>query len=200
MMNKRKIWEWCLFMVKGRVSGDNFAKLANNYEINSVIISWWMGSLQHWVDSLTVRRWNIQEHNFFLDGFPFRIHRWIMNGLDLNHIENREWAFSQESYLLGLCGVYCCCLNINTIQDIPGVSETSICRYYTAARRYLKRQFTARHLSEMFTFHYKNCSQKAMGYGGAEPKAHHLGLKKWHRYAATVNSWIFYFFQIFFKM
>lgn len=32
-------------MVKGKVSGDNFTKLVNNYEINLVIMSWWMENL-----------------------------------------------------------------------------------------------------------------------------------------------------------
>lgn len=45
VMNRRKIWEWCLFMVKGKISGNHFAKLTNNYEINSVIISWMIGNL-----------------------------------------------------------------------------------------------------------------------------------------------------------
>lgn len=45
VMNRRRIWEWCLFMVKGKISGYHFAKPVNNYEINSVIIFCWIGSL-----------------------------------------------------------------------------------------------------------------------------------------------------------
>lgn len=113
-----------------------------------------------------------------------------MNGLDLNDTEKREWTSSQESYLLGLCGVYCCCLNVSAIQDIPGVSETSTRRYYTGARKYLKRQFTARYLSEMFTFHYKTATRKQWAIVElTSAKSTSFGIKKWHRYAATVNSW-----------